>query len=103
MLLTTEKSLELLVVDWLYRPFVYPYKGHETITVVSGDTLEANIEVGLLSMYFFYLLILLRCIQQPCGNNVTGQLQKATDLTRPATVKVVFTMLYSPEASLLKA
>ena len=41
-----EASLTLQVVEWLYRPFVYPYQGHETITVVSGDTLEANIEVG---------------------------------------------------------
>ncbi|KAL5270637.1 hypothetical protein ACHWQZ_G001366 [Mnemiopsis leidyi] len=43
--LSTEKSLTLQVVDWLYRPFVYPYHGHTSITVVSGDTLEANIEV----------------------------------------------------------
>ena len=45
MTLTDEKSLNLQVVDWLYRPFVEPYHGHKTITVVSGDTLEVNIEV----------------------------------------------------------
>ena len=44
-LLTDEKMLELKVVGWLYTPFVYAYHGHEEITVVSGDTLEANIEV----------------------------------------------------------
>ena len=55
-------------------------------------------------VFFFYLtLILLRCIQQPCGYNVTGQLQEPKDLTRPATVKVVYTILYSSEASLLQA
>ena len=54
-LLTTEKSLELLVVDWLYRPFVYPYHGHKIITVVSGDTLEVNIEVRAVSIYRIFL------------------------------------------------
>ena len=39
-------SSKLSVVFWLARPFVYPYHGHETITVVSGDELEVNIEVG---------------------------------------------------------
>ena len=53
--------------------------------------------------YFFsnLTLILLRCIQQPCGYDVTGQLQEPKDLTRLATVKVVYTILYSSEASLL--
>ena len=53
--------------------------------------------------YFYLTLILLRCIQQPCGCNVAGQLQEPKDLTRPATVKVVYTILYSSEASLLQA
>ena len=42
---TNSASLTLEVVEWLAAPFVYPYHGHENITVVSGDTLEANIEV----------------------------------------------------------
>ena len=41
-------------------------------------------------------LVLLGCIQQQCGYNATSQLQES----RPATVKVVYTILYSPEASL---
>ena len=62
------------------------------------DSLKIPIAVNL-------TLILLRCIQQPCGYNynVTGQLQEPKDLTRPATVKVVYTILYSSEASLLQA
>eukprot|EP00116_Pleurobrachia_bachei_P002824 sb/3463086/ len=43
--LTSEAHLNLEAVEWLATPFVYPYHGHQTITVVSGDTLEANIEV----------------------------------------------------------
>ena len=54
------------------------------------------------SDHFFNLtLILIRCIQQLCGNNATGQLQELKDLTR--LVKVVYTILYSSGASLLQA
>ena len=42
---SAEASLNLDVVEWLARPFVYPYHGHSSITVVSGDNLEVNIEV----------------------------------------------------------
>ena len=42
-------------------------------------------------------------VQQPYGYNVTGQLQEPKDLIRPATVKILFTILLSPEASLLQA
>ena len=45
-------------------------------------------------------LVLLGCIQQQCGYNATSQLQESKDPTRPATVKIVDTILYSPEASL---
>ena len=51
-------------------------------------------ELGLSAISFILTLILPRCIQQPCGCNVTGQLQEPKDLTRPATVKVVYTILY---------
>ena len=41
-------------------------------------------------------------VQQPYGYNVTSQLQepKLQLYIKPATVKVVYTILYSPEASL---
>jgi hypothetical protein len=42
-------------------------------------------------------------VQQPYGYNATGQLQEPKDLNRPATAKIVFTILLSPEASLLQA
>jgi hypothetical protein len=42
-------------------------------------------------------------VQQLYGYNVTGQLQEPKDLIRPATAKIVFTILWSPEASLLQA
>ena len=58
---------------------------------------------SFLNSFFYLTLILLRCIQQPCGYDVNGQLQEPKDLTRPATVKVVYTILYSSEASLLQA
>jgi hypothetical protein len=32
-------------------------------------------------------------VQQPYGYNVTGQLQEPKDLIRPATAKIVFTIL----------
>jgi hypothetical protein len=41
-------------------------------------------------------------VQQPYGYNITGQLQESKDLIRPATAKIVFTILKSPEASLLQ-
>ena len=57
----------------------------------------------VLQLFLNLTLILLRCIQQPCDYNINGQLQDPKDLTRPATVKVVYTILYSSEASLLQA
>ena len=52
---------------------------------------------------FLHFHLTPRYFQQPYAYYVTGQLQELMDLTRPATVKAVYNILYSPEASLLQA
>ena len=71
--------------------------------VLDGQSFTVLTFITFLFFFFYLTLILLRCKQQPCDYIVTGQLQEPKDLTRPATVEVVFTILYSSEASLLQA
>jgi hypothetical protein len=51
------------------------------------EMLTSEVEVFLFNTYFTSV------VQQPYGYNVTGQLQEPKDLFRPATAKVVFTIL----------
>ena len=52
--------------------------------------------ITLLSLQYLHnqILILLRCVQQPSGYKVIGQLKEPKDLTRPATMAVVYNIIH---------
>ena len=54
-----------------------------------SQSLIPNLSDNLDWLSFYLTLILLWCIQLPCGYNLTGRLQDPKDPTRPATVKVL--------------
>ena len=64
---------------------------HDTQCLVVGSYVynctDLELEDKETCLLVIYLtLILLPCIQQPCGYNATGQLQEPKDLTRPGSI-----------------
>ena len=86
--------------DWLVYVHVTYKRGVITARVTQRSR-KPNSKDSQRELSLNLALSLFRCIQQPCGYNVTGKLQDPKDLTRPKTVKVICIILYSSEASLL--
>ena len=91
---TSDNYLQFYIaLNWLSH-ITFPYEGFMSLALFNHvNVIWWVVHACLFNTYF------------TCGYNVTGQSQESKDLTvtRPATVKVVYTMLYSSEASLLQA
>ena len=81
--------------------------GHSSLCIaVFGFPSEFTIESILINFFpseYCCIVNFEKYLIKPYGYNVTSQSQEPKDLIRPATAKIVYTILYSPEASLLQA